>query len=192
MQMNAPISRAAEGFNRRAFTVSDVLRMIEAGIIDEDERFELIEGEIVPMSPKGNRHEIIKAALNELIAKKKPDDLRLAVETTLYLSDDTFVEPDLCVYPKRILPEDVKGSDVLLAIEVAGSSLGYDRGLKSRLYAKHGIRELWVVDAARRVTWVYEQPNSQGTWANSIEHKGNETLRTNALPGLSIVIDELK
>jgi len=190
--MNAPISRAAEGFNRRAFTVSDVLRMIEVGIIDEDERFELIEGEIVPMSPKGNQHEVIKAALNELIAKRKPDDLRLAVETTLYLADDTFVEPDLCVYAKRILPEDVRGTDVLLAIEVAGSSLGYDRGLKSRLCGKHGVRELWVVDAAKRLTWVHTGPDLQGTWASVVERAGGETLTTDAVPGLSIAVDTLE
>jgi Uma2 family endonuclease len=189
--MNAPISRAAEGFDRRAFTVSDVLRMIEAGIIDEEERFELIEGEIVPMSPKGNQHEVIKAALNELIAKRKPDNLRLAVETTLYLADDTFVEPDLCVYPRRILPEDVNGTDVLLAIEVAGSSLGYERGLKARLYAKHGVRELWVIDAAKRVTWIHQGPISQGTWASIVERKGGETLTTDAVPSLSVVVDNL-
>ena len=71
--MNVAITRAAEGFTRRAFTVADVFRMIEAGIIDEDEQFELIEGEIVPMSPKGNQHEVIKLALNELLVVRKPD-----------------------------------------------------------------------------------------------------------------------
>jgi len=189
--MNAPVSRAAEGFDRRAFTVSDVLRMIDSGIIDEDERFELIEGEIVPMAPKGNQHEVIKAALNELIAREKPRELRLAVETTLYLSDNTFVEPDLCLYPKRILPEDVKGTDVLLAIEVAGSSLGYDRGLKARLYAKHGVQELWVINAATRATWVHERPSGAGTWASVVEHQGDQTLTTKALPGLAVVVNSL-
>jgi Uma2 family endonuclease len=118
--MNVPVTRAAEGFARRAFTVAEILRMVEAGIIAEDENFELIEGEIVPMSPKGNQHEVLKSALTRILAKHAPDDLRLGVETSVYLDKHSFVEPDLCLYPKRLLPEDVKGRDILLAIEVAG------------------------------------------------------------------------
>src|SRR5690606_28552084 len=118
---------------RRSFTVAEIRRMVEAGIIAEDENFELIEGEVVPMSPKGNQHEVVKAELNRTFARSAPDNLRLAIETSLYLDERTFVEPDLCLYPKRILPEDVRGSDVLLAIEVAASSLSYDRGLKARI-----------------------------------------------------------
>src|SRR5690606_39251804 len=150
--MNIVVTRAAEGLPRRSFTVAEIRRMVEAGIIAEDENFELIEGELVPMSPKGNQHEVIKAALNRVFARHAPDDLRLAVETTLYLDERTFVEPDLCLFPKRLLPEDVKGSDVILAIEVAASSIAYDRGLKARIYARHGVGELWVVDAASRET----------------------------------------
>ena len=130
--MNIVATRAAEGFPRRSFTVAEIRRMVEAGIIAEDENFELIEGELVPMSPKGNQHEVIKAALNRILAQHAPEELRLAIETSLYLDERTFVEPDLCLYPIRILPEEVKGADVLLAIEVAGSSISYDRGLKAK------------------------------------------------------------
>jgi hypothetical protein len=133
--MNVPVTQATDGYARRVFTVRDVFGMLQAGIIKEDERFELIEGEIVPMSPKGNQHEVIKSALNRIIASKAPEDLRLGVETTVYLSMTTFVEPDLCLYPKRILPEDVRGLDILLAIEVAVASLGYDKRLKAKIYA---------------------------------------------------------
>lgn len=164
--------------------------MIEAGIIDEDERFELIEGEIVPMSPKGNQHEVLKLALNEIIAKAMPEGLRLGVETSVYLADDTFVEPDLCLYPKRLLPEDVRGTDLLLAIEVAGSSLGYDRGLKAKLYATHGVQELWVINAATRITWVHTGP-AAGTWASIVERGRKRPLTTDALPGVVITLDSL-
>ena len=57
------------------------------------------------------------------------------------------MEPDLVIYPRGIKLEEVKGSDILLAIEVAATSLAYDRGLKARLYARHGVNELWVIDA---------------------------------------------
>lgn len=126
--MSVPVTRGAEGFGRRAFTVQDIRRMVSAGVISEKENFELIEGEIVPKSPRGNDHEVIKSALTRLFARQASDDLRLGIATSVYLSPTTFVEPDLCLYPKRLLPEDVKGGDLVPVIEVAGSSLGYDKG----------------------------------------------------------------
>lgn len=189
--MNIAVTRGAEGFGRRAFTVREVQRMLLAGVLKEGEKFELIEGEIVPMSPKGNQHEVIKSALNRIIARHAPEDLRLGVESSLYFSMTTFVEPDLCLYPKRLLPEDVRGPDLLLVVEVAGSSLGYDRGLKGKLYASRGVRELWVIDAATRVAWIHKQPNFDGTWGAIEEKKPDSPLETTALPGVSIVLANL-
>lgn len=189
--MNVIATRAAEGFPRRSFTVAEIRRMVEAGIIAEDENFELIEGELVAKSPKGNEHEIIKAALGEIFALRTPDVLRLAVETSLYLDERTFVEPDLCLYPKKILPEDVGGSDVLLAIEVAASSLSYDRGLKARIYARHGVRELWVVDAVTRETWVHRQPGADGQWASIERIAADAQISPAALPDIAIRMQEL-
>jgi len=189
--MNIVATRAAEGLPRRSFTVAEIRRMVEAGIIAEDESFELIEGELVPMSPKGNQHEVIKAALNEILAAHKPRDLRLAVETSLYLDERTFVEPDLCLYPKRILPEDVEGRDVLLAVEVAASSMAYDRGLKARIYARHGIRELWVVDAATRETWVHREPATDGQWGSVERIAADAPLAAAALPAIVVRMADL-
>lgn len=190
--MNIAVTRAAEGFERRAFTVAEILRMVEAGIIAEDESIELIEGELVPMSPKGNQHEVVKLALNQILARQAPDELRLGIETTVYLDDRTFVEPDLCLYPKRILPEDVRGTDIVLAIEVAATSLGYDKGLKARLYARHGIREFWVIEAAKRVTWVHREPRPEGTWRSVEKREPDAVLTPEALPQLEIVVAALE
>lgn len=189
--MSIVVTRAAEGLSRRSFTVAEIRRMVEAGIIAEDENFELIEGELVPMSPEGNQHEVIKAALLRIFATHAPADLRLAVETSLYLSERTFVEPDLCLYPKRILPEDVKGRDVMLAVEVAGSSISYDRGLKARIYAGHGVGELWVIDAETRATWVHRRPDGEGQWG-SIEKMGAGTpVSPTALPAIAVRMADL-
>jgi len=117
--MRGSVTRAAEGFDRRAFTVDEVLRMQEAGIISEDENFELIEGEIVPMQAKTHAHELLKSALNIAVVRALPDRLWVGVETTIYLTPNTFVEPDLVVYPRGLKLETVKGSDIELAIEVA-------------------------------------------------------------------------
>jgi Uma2 family endonuclease len=189
--MNVIVTRAAEGFPRRSFTVAEIRRMVEAGIIAEDENFELIEGELVPKFPKGNEHEVIKAALLRVFARQAPEELRLAVETSLYLDERTFVEPDLCLYPRRILPEDVRGSDVLLAVEVAGSSMPYDRGLKARIYARHGVAELWVVDAATRATWVHGRPQADGHWGTVEQIPAGTPLSPAALPDLAVRMADL-
>lgn len=189
--MNIAVTRGAEGFGRRAFNVREVKRMILAGVLKEEEKFELIEGEIVPMSPKGNQHEVIKSALTRIIARQASDDLRLGIESSIYLSMTSFVEPDLCLYEKQLLPEDVRGPNLLLVIEIAGSSLGYDKGLKSRLYASHGVKELWVIDASTRTAWVHRQPNFDGSWAVIEEKVAAAPLTTAVLPGISIVLADL-
>jgi len=183
--MSANVTRAAEGFDRRSFTVAEILRMQDAGVISEDENFELIEGEIVPMQAKTHAHELIKSALNLAIARTLPEPLWLGIETTIYLSANTFVEPDLVVYPKGIRLEEVKGRDILLAVEVAVTSLVYDRGLKARLYARHGFNELWVIDAERRRTFIHSDPHA-ADWRTTVERGADETLTCASLPGLSL------
>ncbi|MBV9287332.1 MAG: Uma2 family endonuclease [Hyphomicrobiales bacterium] len=183
--MRAIVTRAAEGFDRRSFTVTEILRMQDAGIISEDENFELIEGEIVPMQAKTHVHELIKSALTIGFARALPNRLWLGVESTIYLSANTFVEPDLVVYPRGVKLEEVKGSDILLAVEVALTNLDYDRGLKARLYARHAVNELWVIDAARRIAYVHRKPEG-GVWGSIIERGSDEVLTTDALPGLSV------
>ncbi|MGE0501639.1 MAG: Uma2 family endonuclease [Rhizobiaceae bacterium] len=186
--MNVVVTRAAEGLPRRSFTVAEIRDMVKAGIIAEDENFELIEGELVPMASKGNQHEVLKSALTRILARSAPDDLRLGVETSVYLDDRTFVEPDLCLYRKTLMPEDVRGTDVMLAIEVAGASLGYDRGLKARILAKHGVRELWVVDADTRVTWVHRLPQPDGHWGSISRFEAEKPVAPAELPDIAITM----
>jgi Uma2 family endonuclease len=183
--MRTNVTRAAEGFDRRSFTVAEILRMQDAGIIAEDENFELIEGEIVPMQAKSHIHERIKIALNIAIARALPNHLWMGVESTVYLSPNTFVEPDLALYPNGLTLEDVKGKDIVLAIEVAATSLAYDRGLKAQLYARHGFNELWVIDAARRVTFIHQGPQG-GSWRSIVERGPDDALIIAALPGFSM------
>ena len=183
--MKASVTRAAEGFDRRSFTVKEVLRMQETGIISDDENFELIEGEIVPMQAKTHVHELIKSALNIGLARALPDPLWLGVESTMYLSKSTFVEPDFVIYRRGIKLEEVKGTDIVLAIEVAVTSLAYDRGLKAQLYARHGVRELWVIDANQRRAHIHTGPKKAGAWEHIVERGPDDFLTCDALPGFS-------
>jgi Uma2 family endonuclease len=184
--MSSSVEPAKDLPPRRAFTVDEVLRMQEAGIIDPDEKFELVEGEIVCMQAKNSLHEGIKLALNRALAKSLPDRFQLGVETTLYLSERTFLEPDLTIFP-MMDSEAVRGPDIVLAIEVADSSLAYDRGLKAQLYAKYGVRELWVIDAKRLETHVHGVPVN-GKWTIIEVRTEDEELTHPSVPGFAVTL----
>ena len=190
VQPKPGLTQAAEGIARRAFSVKDVLRMQKAGVIGPDEKFELVEGEIVPMQSKTHVHELIKVHLNILIARALPDDLWMGVETSLYLSDRTVLEPDLSFYRRGPKLESVKGPDIILAIEVGLTPLAYDRGLKASLYAKYGVQELWVIDAARRRTFVHKGPSAAG-WREVAERGPKALLICPALPGFGVRVGEI-
>jgi Uma2 family endonuclease len=195
--MNIALTRAADGLPRRAFTADDIRRMVEAGVLGEDERFELVEGDFVMMSAKGYAHELIKRALNIAIVRALPDDLTMGPETTLQFADNTLLEPDLAVFRRGGLIKSaasfsqISPGDLLLAIEVAASSLAYDKGLKARLYARHRVQEFWVVDANERVTWIHTGPSGDG-WGSIVERGPKETLTTTALPSFSIRLAEIE
>lgn len=174
--MPSATTKAAEGYGRRAFTVDEIVAMQDAGIISEDENFELIEGEIVPTGPKYSAHERIKSKIAMALVRACTPELIVGFETSIFLSTDTFVEPDISLYPERLRSQEVRGPDVLLAIEVAASSLAYDLDLKARIYARHGVREYWVVDANERVAFIHTGPGERG-WA-CVTRKGPQEILT--------------
>lgn len=174
-------TRAAEGFPRRAFTVDEIIAMQDAGIISEEENFELIEGEIVPMGPKYSAHERIKSKMVMSMSRACPSSLIVGIETSIFLSVNTFVEPDISLYPERLNSQQVRGPDVLLAVEVAATSLAYDLDLKAKLYARHGVREYWVIDANERVAFVHTGPSDTG-WANVMRKGAEDVLSCAAVP----------
>ena len=194
--MNVAITRAAEGFPRRAFTVDDISRMIEAGIIAEDENFELIEGDIVVMAARHVGHDGIKNALNMALVRSAPEGVFVAIECSLQLARDILVEPDISVISQAVYAADPKSfarpgpQDVRLIIEIAASSLAYDRGIKARLYARHGIREFWVIDVNERITWVHTGPSGE-TWSSIVQRGPQDALTTPALPGFSICLGDI-
>jgi Uma2 family endonuclease len=193
--MPAAVTSAAEGFPRRAFTVEDIGRMIDAGILGEDE-VELIDGEIVMLACKGIAHERIKSALTIAVVRALPDHLTVGVETTLRLTNTIMLEPDIAVFPKELFTRagtrfaQLDPGDAHRVIEVAASSLAYEKALKARLYARHRVRELWVIDANERIAWVHTGPAGEA-WSSIVECGPQDRLTTPALPGLSIQLDEI-
>lgn len=189
--MTAHVTQAMDGFARRAFTVAEVLAMETVGIIGPDEKYELIEGEVVPMQAKNHPHERVKSWLNfELATALRGSRLWLGIETTLRLSDFTMLEPDLAVYDKSLRLEEVRGPDILLAIEVADSTLAFDKGLKARLYARFGVQELWVVDAVGLMTTVHRGASPDG-WTEVTSHPAGEEIAPRAFQGFRARLSEL-
>ena len=189
---NLPLTtQAAEGLLRRRWSVTEIEAMVEAGILLEDERFELIGGEIVPMSPKGNQHELLKNSLSRFWAKRLRDDYVFATETTFRITPDTFLEPDFIFYPTADTVVNLRPGNSLLVVEIANSSLGYDLGRKAMLYAQFGIRELWVVNALNFETHVHAVPGAEG-YAKVAKVTGDEILHVDFAPELDVRLRDLK
>jgi Uma2 family endonuclease len=192
--MNRPLrdmtTNAAEGLPRRRFTVAELEAMVAAGILDEDERIELIGGEVVPMSPKGNQHEVLKTALMLHWASRLPDHLRFTTETTFRLTPDTYLEPDFVFYPMDSGIRRLTAATARLVVEIADSSLGYDLGRKAGLYAGFGIMELWVIDAVRLITHIHRDPAGH-RYQSVAGRQGNEPLVPLADAALAVTLGEL-
>ena len=161
--MNAPLTtRAGEGFDRKAWTVAELYALVDAGVLDEDSPFELIDGELLAMSPKYNRHEVWKRNMVRFLILSLPDDIAVSIEPTLILGERSAPEPDILVTRSGILPLDVRGPDVLLLVEVCDSSAPRDLRLKAGLYARHGVAHYWVLDAERRRISTHARPGEDG------------------------------
>jgi Uma2 family endonuclease len=181
---------AAEGLPRRCFTVAELEKMTAAGILTRDERLELIGGEIVPMSPKGIQHELLKAALLEHWYRAKPAELMLIPETTLRLSEDTYLEPDVVVYYRVDGLANLNAQSALLIVEIAESSLAYDMGAKARLYASFGVAELWVIDAVKLQTRIHREPTPSG-YRSIADFPGSAELAPSLAPSLTLTLSTL-
>jgi Uma2 family endonuclease len=166
---------------RHRFTVHDYYRMAEAGILHEDERVELLDGEIIEMTPIGSRHSSIVERLNWLFSQRLDLTQTLVrVQDPIRLSPNTEPQPDIAIVAFR---EDFyrlrhPGPDeVLLLIEVADSSLLYDHEIKVPLYARAGVPEVWVINANASLLDVFRQPSSSGY----LEHRQLDTFANNLI-----------
>jgi Uma2 family endonuclease len=160
--MSTLTTSAAESLPRRRFTVADLEAMVQAGILDANERVELIGGELVPMSPKGDSHEDVKVPLVDHWIRRRTDDTAVAQETAFRASESDYFEPDITIFPRAIPRRKLKPQDVLLIVEIADSSLRYDMNQKSLFYARFGISEFWVINAVKRATHVFLEPSADG------------------------------
>ena len=178
---------------RRRFTRAEYRRMAEVGILGEDDRVELIRGEIVQMSPPGRRHVAFVDNLNQLLVLRLAGRAIVSVQNPVALTDDSEPQPDLAVRRLRPVPykeREAHAEDALLLIEVADSSLAYDRSTKLRLYAEAGIPEYWLVDCAAETVEVYRTPGSQG-YRDVARVAGTATLALQAFPDVELTAEQI-
>jgi Uma2 family endonuclease len=178
---------------RRRFTRAEYYRMAEVGILREHDRVELIKGEIVEMSPIGRRHNAFVGNLNQLLVMRLAGRAIVWVQSSIALADDTEPEPDLAVLRRGAVSykeRDAWAEDVLLLIEVADSSLAYDRSTKLRLYAEAGIPEYWVIDCVAEAVETYRHPGPQG-YRDVSRATGAATLAPHAFPDVELTTAEI-
>lgn len=183
-------TQAAEGMLRRRFTVAELEAMVAAGILDEDERIELIGGDVVPMSPKGNSHEVQKIALNRYWSKRIPDRLVLAQETPFRLTPDTYLEPDFIFFDSEMRLKDLRADNAHFVVEIADSSFAYDIGRKAALYASFGIPELWVIHAVRLETRIHRKPSLTG-YQSMLDLPSDQLLVPACAEELAVALSQL-
>ena len=161
--MNAPFApiRLAS-----RLTADDVLTLLDARILDPEADFELLDGEIITVSPAGPLHQDVQIELEEQLAVLR-DRYKVTSSATLRLSEVSLVDPDIVVYPRGLKPLAFPPTEVVLAVEVTVSTRAYDLGRKADAYARAGVQELWVVDPEAQVTHVHREPSPAGWGAIS-------------------------
>src|SRR5215213_9412762 len=144
--------------NRRSFTVAEYERMGQFGIFSEDDRVELVRGEIIEMSPIGERHAASVNVLDEIVRERLKRTVTVSVQNPIQLDDYSEPQPDIAVLKRRddfYRHAHPRPEDVLVVIEVSDSTLDLDRTVKLPLYAAAGIPEAWVVNLPEERIEVY-------------------------------------
>jgi Uma2 family endonuclease len=179
---------------RRLFTREEYHRMGEVGILTRSDRVELIRGEIIKMSPQGRRHRAFIDNLNHLLATSLTGRAIVSVQMPIVLADDTEPEPDVQILRRRTVPykdREADAADALLLIEVAQTSLAYDRSTKLRLYAAAGIPEYWVVDCVAESIEVHRAPHADGYRDVARVADPTATVALQAFPDVALALSAI-
>lgn len=168
-------------------------KMAAAGVLTRDDRVELIEGEILERAPIGTRHGSVAGRLLKRLILAVGEDAIVRAENPVNLEAFSQPQPDLLLLRPRA--DDYVDSrpgpqDVLLLIEVSDTTLDFDQGRKRNLYATSGIREYWVIDVNDRLVVAYSDPKG-ADFGDIVEHRLEDTLAPQALPGVRIAVKDL-
>ncbi len=169
---------------RRKLSTEQFERMGETGILGPDARVELIEGELIEMPPIGSRHAAAVDFLSMHFARAVGDAAVVRTQNPLRLADDSEPQPDLMLLSPsadRYRSAHPRPEDVLLLIEVADTTLAFDRETKLPLYARHGVSEVWILDLDAQQLEVYREPRA-GSYHRKLERRESDAIAPVALP----------
>ena len=179
--------------NTFRLNVSQYHKMSEVGIFSENDKVELINGEIIEMSPIGRRHAACVDRINRLFSNILGMKVIVRVQNPIILNNLSEPEPDIALLqPRADFYESghPQPQDIFLLIEVADSSLEYDRDVKIPLYASSGITEVWLVDIYEQVIIVYRYPSENG-YSDIQKLSRGEKMSIQALPEINLVVDDI-
>lgn len=169
---------------RHKFTVEDVDRMVQAGVFDEVPHVELLDGELVDVSPQGPEHAARHSWIGDRLATVYNDGAHVRRQCPIRAGSRSLPEPDLAVVRGSVLDyleHHPEGRDLVLAVEVAVSSQAIDRE-KARIYAAGGVPVYWLLDVATRTLVLHEEPQRSAYSRVSVLVADDEV----ALPGTAI------
>lgn len=178
--------------SRRLFTAREFRGMAAAGLLREDDRLELVEGEIVEMAPIGRRHASCVRRLNELFHAAL-GQVHIDVQNPLAISQKDEFYPDIVLLRRRgdgyadTIPE---AKDAVLVIEVADTTLEYDRTVKLPRYADAGVPEVWIVDLQENRIWVYQKPLERD-YGTVFEASAGEVLTVSGVADFEVNVDDI-
>jgi Uma2 family endonuclease len=178
---------------RHRFTVDEYYAMAEAGILNEDDRVELIEGEIIEMSPINAPHAGHVKRLIRLFTKRLGDKMLLDVQNPVRLGDYSEPQPDIALLKPRAddyTKSHPKPADVKLLVEVSDSTVDYDRDVKAPLYARAKISEMWLANLPEKRLEVFRDPSPKGYKTRQLlEH--TDTISPLAFPEVTFRVSEI-
>lgn len=180
-------------FQKRYFNVEEYYRMAEVGLLSPDDRVELIEGEIVEMSPIGCTHAGTVDRSSTVLRRKLGDAVQVRVQNPVRLNDFSEPQPDLALLKPRkdfYSNSHPTPEDVLVVIEVADTSVDYDRNVKLPLYSRAGIPEAWLMILPKELIEVHSQPKD-GKYQKAQRLKRGKTLVSPTIPAFSCKVEEL-
>ncbi len=183
----------ADTATRHAFSVDEWHRM--GALFDEDARVELVEGDVLELTPIGERHALTVTRLNRLFSARVGDLAVVSVQNPVILDQHSELQPDLAllVPPLERYRSHPTAADLYLVIEVADTSLVHDRDRKAALYGGAGVPETWVVDLAGEIVIVLTEPDRSGVRGYRVEQRIGRggMLGVGALPGLALSVDQV-
>jgi Uma2 family endonuclease len=182
----------ATGIAARRFSVQEFHRLAEAGILTEDDRVELLDGQIMVIAPIGENHRTVVDLLAELLTDQRRGRYRVAVQNPVRIDDEDEPQPDLVLYNRSVIGRHPAPSDVFLIVEVADTSLDYDQRSKIPVYASAEIKEVWIIDLASYSIQSYRDPlRADRRYAAVAAYDRQSWISLLAFPDVRVRLDDL-